>query len=133
MIKNVILKNDYSKRETIIINEICRVKIRVKDVKFKKLINIFYIFVFSLLYKLFFRRFKFVSNSNFKSIIIKYCQNSRPKLDRFSPIASLDKKSIIKRSTKSSQRLDCLSYYLIFYNHNTILFLYEIASRDKQS
>ena len=61
------------------------------------------------------------------------CQDPRPGLDRFFPLASLDKKSVVKRLTKSSQKLDCLSYYLMFHDRNTIFFLYEIASRDEQS
>ena len=60
-------------------------------------------------------------------------QDPRPELDRFSPIASLDKKNVVKRSTKSSQRLDCLSYYLMFYDRNTIFSFHKIASRDEQS
>ena len=61
------------------------------------------------------------------------CQNLRSELDRFFSIANLDKKNIVKRLTKSSQRIDCLSYYLMFHDRNTTLFLHKIAFRDKQS
>ena len=50
-----------------------------------------------------------------------FCQDPRPGLDRFSPVASLGKKGVAKRPTKPSQRLGCLSYYLVFHDRNTFL------------